>query len=1235
MHCEYVYCQEISNHIYFLVVKKILFIAALVLFLRIPSAFAQESIRIDITPQPCANRAGCPIDLVPVYEARGEACVTDPAEFAANPTSNHYWVEDPKITDQGKADERARQFIYWTLSTRSLDDSPVLKNVWRLTSNITYFLVLFVAAMLGVGLIVGQRLRFETKVKIWPTVMKIVMILIYIAFSASVIILLIQLSEILMKFFLDTLGGKDFFNIYFSTDQQDQINQQGNTGAGGNGAAATGSSESNYIGFVGCRDLNIRVQESVQAEIFLFKATNITYYVMGIMILLRKILLWFMLFISPFAAILIPFVFVRNVAWIWLGVFFQWLFYGPLFALFLGSISTLWKQGIPFLFDFSRVDKLVGYVYPTAINITYGGPAQKLSALNNGNYVDTFAEYVITLIMLWAAIVFPWWLLRIFRDYCCDYLMAMKNILLNMYDQMRINGGPMGPSPTQPSPGSTRTTNESQTITNKTYNNQQTDKRLETMEEIRNTTTQNILKNVNISAPNIVDIAKYETNKNVQQNATKNIEYLKNPMKADTPAERQKYMNIRTELLNRALKEDKLAKQVLSSVSTSYVDQRENKNALSNQVFNAVSKTDNSQAVRENIARSVVSNVTKQQFDQVVQQSNTNKDTVIKTVLENTPASRSIQSVVQVPQTTVNNVTNAITNSVSNNATINNIAQNSKVDSQSVQQIYESYQQNSTQSPTQVFNTVANNQSVSNALTKNISTNKEAISNISNATNTSTSDVQKISNAMTTVSSAPVSETTIIDNSAKEHSIEREKVREVLSQIKTFEKQGAIGDTQINSISTQTQVPAATVKKIVQTWNDNKTQESRAVSQVSQRTSIERTKVSQVMNQINTVKNEKVKEVLNQIRDTSKQTQTATNIITQVSQITSVERPAIEQILQTWNQNINQNPTQIINTISNVASISNSLTKTIGGSNDAITTISNDTNIDGPTVKNVIQSYNTVNQSTPAPSREQAIDRVSTETNVEKAKVTQVLAKTEELKKEKVREVIRNVHDQVSKDKTIVKQIAKQHNIKEEEVQKIAEAQKAIVSAPVAAQEVEKKISLPSTVSIEDYEAVKQMWQKQYESGEIPIQENIQSRAEWVEHDTVFITNALNKLTSEDEEVRQQGLDDIAYILPIFMINNFKGEELLIYLKAKLQAAKAVMAQIEREEQIKEEMRQKDEDDQVEVSVSNKKEEEKTMEMENALTIDGEEGEKNPKELPTEPENGTDTNNTNGGNTPA
>jgi len=43
---------------------------------------------------------------------------------------------------------------------------------------------------------------------------------------------------------------------------------------------------------------------------------------------------------------------------------------------------------------------------------------------------------------------------------------------------------------------------------------------------------------------------------------------------------------------------------------------------------------------------------------------------------------------------------------------------------------------------------------------------------------------------------------------------------------------------------------------------------------------------------------------------------------------------------------------------------------------------------------------------------------------------------------------------------------------------------------------------------------------------------------------------------SDSPEIRQEGLDELGYILPIFLINNLKGDQLLVYLKAKLEAAK-------------------------------------------------------------------------------
>ena len=151
------------------------------------------------------------------------------------------------------------------------------------------------------------------------------------------------------------------------------------------------------------------------------------------------------------------------------------------------------------------------------------------------------------------------------------------------------------------------------------------------------------------------------------------------------------------------------------------------------------------------------------------------------------------------------------------------------------------------------------------------------------------------------------------------------------------------------------------------------------------------------------------------------------------------------------------------------------------------------------------------------------------------------------------------------------------------------------------------------------------MWTQQYEKGEVPVQENIGTREEWVDQDIILITNTLNKMLAPDETLRREGLDDLGFILPIFMINNIKGEELLVYLKAKLEAAKAVKTQIEKEKEIKEKLKNEtqNEDDLVELKKTKKDEENKELHMEQELP--GEEKNKNgEKELTDEdlPEEG-------------
>ncbi|QQG44404.1 MAG: hypothetical protein HYW86_00590 [Candidatus Roizmanbacteria bacterium] len=809
------------------------------------AVWAKESIKVELDPTPCQGGVDCPASIKSIYQSRGETCVATFDEFKQNPAQSHFWAEDPEVKIQGQSNERARQFISWVLNKNAIDDHPTIKSVWNTTRNISYFFVVLLAAILGIGFIISQRTSFDFKIKIWPSVLKIAGALFFITFSAAIVLFLIQLSEIMMKFFMENLGGKDLFNIYF---------------------ASSTSQESNYLQTPGCRDLNFGVQEAAQTELFMMKLTNITYYLMGVMILLRKIILWFLLFISPFLAILLPFVFIRNIGWVWIGVFFQWLFYGPLFALFLGGLARIWREGIPFIFDFQRAGNPDGYIYPTAISILYGGPAQSLSVLNNGNYIDTFVEYVITLLMLWVAIFLPWLLLRIFRDYCCDGINAMKNILLSLYDQKR--NGPTPPSPTSPSTpssfGAKLKMTEEMNIPVKV--------KLETLEEIKKTKTEEITKSLNLSATKLTDIARIETNKQTQQTIRQNMDYLSNPTKAQTPVERQKYMNIRTELFNRAIKEDTLAKQILSTTSASTVERMQN------------------------------------------------REKILQTTLKLTPVTQVVSYKVKLPTEKVSSITASLADTITSQTNVvNSIAQNAHVSTSQVQTVIASYKQNSQKPSTQVI------------------------------------------------------------------------------------------------------------------------------------------------------------------------------------------------------QNITQ------------------------------------------------------------------------ETG---------------LQKEQVVKVVKQMAEAISQNKELVKQVAQKEQITEDQVEKVVQAQTPLIAEPEM--NIEQTVAIPSTISIEDYEEVKKMWIQQYEKGEVPVTENLTNREQWIDQDIVFITNTLNKLISDNPELKNQGLDEIGYILPIFMINNLKGDELLVYLKAKLEAAKTVQGQIDKEKEITEKLQSKAEEVLVDVPLAKKEEASKTMTMAEELKIDEE-----------------------------
>jgi hypothetical protein len=546
-----------------------------------------------VEPEPCASGQGdkpssarqgsycpnlaaaCIIDpALPADQKKAieERCKKESEQYAASCSKNYsewladkntnFWVEDPEITALGKGGERSRQFLLWVLTRPSIDDHPTILEVWKLSQNVALFFILIVALIMGLGIIISQRNNFNLGIEVTPLIIRLAILIIFVLFSAQIVLLIIKLSDIVMEFFIRTLGVRELFNIFFVDFTKGDV---------------TKVSEQAYRQFIGCTNWNAENFEMVRTSKFLVKFTNMTYYFLGIMMILRKVVLWFLLIVSPFLAILAPWVFIRNIGWIWVGVFFQWVFYGPLFALFLGSLAKIWNSPshIPFVFDFSRTHQMSQAVYPTSINILYGGPAQTLGIWNTSNYVDTFAEYVIALIMLWTVLILPWWLLRIFRDYCCDGIYAMKNILLSMYDTLR--NPPGGPTP-GPVPTPTGTAGLELKLPKDVEIKARV--HLDTVQDIRQARTETIVQSMNMKASNLTQIARLETNQAENQEARRNLDKIQNPFKAETPTERQKLMNMRDEIQSRAIKGDVDAKNLASVTSKSVAQQQAAKQRL-------------------------------------------------------------------------------------------------------------------------------------------------------------------------------------------------------------------------------------------------------------------------------------------------------------------------------------------------------------------------------------------------------------------------------------------------------------------------------------------------------------------------------------------------------------------------------------------------------------------------------------------------------------------------------
>lgn len=510
---------------------------------------------------------------------------------ASGQTANSRWVIDPEVTFIGKNASRAGKFLDWTLQNyawscvnqiqpRNDKDAIVCDNsnnpIAKYWSLIVLYIVvplLFIVILATSIVIIITRGKSLTIMKFIPRFIAVVLL---IVFSYALLQFFYQFTDLIQGFFL-----------------RSNINNPCPPGC-------ISQRDLLYVGweyetFVGLRLLGDQYAESAFISLLLTKLTALTYFVMVFLLLVRKIILWFFIIVSPIFPILLLYYPVRNTAKIWIGEFFRWLLYAPLFAIFLNGLVYLWKNQIPLTFANPGIGTQM--VFPTAVNILLGGPRQFVTPTNSVNLVETFALYVVSLIMLWIVILLPWILLQIFLDYAQNFApgdTAVMKTLVNMATtnkQPPAGGGsaqsPGGAAialpfakkfsiPKDLSPGPTGAAKELK-IENATVNTTSTTfaqpNIIPTNADVN--VNASVLSVANMKLPSMRDIAKYDTalisrDQSKQQEVTRvtqTLERIANPVAVTNTVERNNVTEIREKIVESSKSGNIVASNVMNAAN--------------------------------------------------------------------------------------------------------------------------------------------------------------------------------------------------------------------------------------------------------------------------------------------------------------------------------------------------------------------------------------------------------------------------------------------------------------------------------------------------------------------------------------------------------------------------------------------------------------------------------------------------------------------------------------------
>ena len=134
--------------------------------------------------------------------------------------------------------------------------------------------------------------------------------------------------------------------------------------------------------------------------------TGLAYFGIALIFVLRIVILWALMIVSPVLFLLAVFQTTRNYFFNWLGFYARWLLIGPLMALGLTIVVGIWKAvGLPITSSYSGLGE-----FGMISNIGFYLPGKEI--INNLSTTPQMMEYLLFLVMLYLPILFAFVLTR-------------------------------------------------------------------------------------------------------------------------------------------------------------------------------------------------------------------------------------------------------------------------------------------------------------------------------------------------------------------------------------------------------------------------------------------------------------------------------------------------------------------------------------------------------------------------------------------------------------------------------------------------------------------------------------------------------------------------------------------------------------------------------------------------------------------------------------------------------